>query len=199
MPKDFLHYYIEEADRIYSYRLKFACDDLDNAQMDRLESALGRYELHNCSAVRSTPIQEHPLDFPNISNTRVHIVDIELRYPASHDMLRNLAAESTGVNIGAVAVYGEHDPREDYTQDLLDPQTQRVLDEDYPEQEPVEEYYGKTLTDRLLDSLRKQREQRDVSVVTNELIPDQVHDDAGAAEHDPGEAGGVSPLGGTQR
>lgn len=201
MPNDFLQYYLRDADRIYRYKLKFACDALDGEAMDRLETALERYELQNCSAPRLTPIQEHPLDFPKVKNTRVAIVDCELRYPASHDMLRNLAAESTGVHIGSVAVYGEFDPRDTYTQDALRMEQDQkdgeaLLGTDYEQTDSVEEYYGKTLTDRLLADLARYREEKDTTVVTNSLIPEQVTDNEGVGGVDPGEAGGYSTLGG---
>lgn len=197
MANDFLHYYIREADRVYKYRLKFACDELDEAKMDRLETALERYELQSCSAPIVTPIQENPLDFPNARNTRVSIVDCEVRYPASHDMLRNIAAESTGVNIGAVAVYGEFDPRHEQTARLLDDsKREAVLGTDYEQTEGAQEMYGKTLTDRLLAELTKYREERKINIVTNTLIPEQVIDTDGIGGTDPGETGGYSPMGG---
>ena len=196
MANDFLHYYIREADRVYRYRLKFACDELDERAMDHLETALERYELQNCSSPTVTPIQENPLDFPNSRNTRVCIVDCEVRYPASHDMLRNLAAEATGVNIGSVAVYGEFDPRHAQTQQLLDDsKPEAVLGTDYEQTPGAQEQYGKTLTDRLLAELERHRAERDTKVVTNSLIPEQALDTQGVGGDDPGEAGGFSPLG----
>lgn len=199
MANDFLHYYIREADRVYKYRLKFACDELDGDMMDRLEAALERYELQNCSAPTVTPIQESPLDFPNVRNTRVCIVDCEVRYPASHDMLRTMAAEATGVNIGSVAVYGEFDPRHEQTEQLLDDsKPEAVLGTDYEDTEGAQEQYGKTLTDRLLGELARYREERETHIVTNDLIPEQATDTEGVGGEDPGEEGGYSPLGGAK-
>lgn len=205
MANDFLHYYLKDADRVYKYRLKFACDELDDNTMDQLETGLNKYELQNCSTPKVTPIQEHPIDFPNIKNTRVCIVDCELRYPASHDLLRNIAAESTGVNIGAIAVYGEFDPRDQATEDALRMQEQSegedageaLLGTDYEDDGGADEYYGKTLTDRLLADLAKYRSEREDTTVTNSLIPDQVRDDFGVGVDDVGEAGGRSVIGGS--
>lgn len=199
MANDFLHYYIREADRVYKYRLKFACDELDEAMMDQLETALERYELQSCSAPTVTPIQENPLDFPKAHNTRVCIVDCEVRYPASHDMMRMMAAEATGVNVGSVAVYGEFDPRHAQTEELLDDsKPEAFLGTDYEQTEGAQEQYGKTLTDRLLAELAKYREERETQVVTNDLVPEQVTDTEGVGGADVGEGGGFSPLGGTR-
>lgn len=203
MANDFLYYYLNDADRVYKYKLKFACDELDEKAMSNLEASLERYELQNCSAPRTTPLQEHPLDFPKARNTRVCIVDCEVRYPASHDMLRNIAAESTGVNIGSIAVYGEFDPRDTYTEEALALQedgedVEAFLGRDYEQEQDVSDLYGKSLTDRLLAELAEYRKERETHVVTNDLIPDQVRDDSGVGGDDVGEHGGASVLGGAK-
>jgi hypothetical protein len=158
---------------------------------------LSKYDLKVAEAPRSTPIQEHPLDFPNIKNTRVHTTVVTLSYPATGDALRLAASEHTGVPIGAVAVYPVGDPRETYTEDATTEEQEYTprLGSDYEEGDDVTGLYGKGLTDEVMRIAKEEKDARRVDVVTNSLVPDQVIDDVGVGGDDVGEAGGFSVLG----
>ena len=201
MSDTFLHYYLHEKDQPYEYKVKIACDEFTDAQIDRLEMAFSKYDLVETSGLSTSPLQQNPLDFPNAKNTRVHALTVQLGYPATADHLRMLIAEHTGINIGCVAVYNMGDPREQYTEQLNSAADQTeyepVLGADYPDSDHSQ-LYGEQLTTEVARLAQDRVKQRKIHRVTNNLIPDQVHDDAGAAEQDPGEAGGFSPLGGTQ-
>jgi hypothetical protein len=203
MSKNFLNYYLEEADKEYVYKLKFACDDFTDEQLDRLESALSKYDLKSITPINRTPIQEHPLDFPNIKNSRVFITTVTLSYPASHDMLRQYVAEHSGVALVGVAVYSQHDARDGYTDHMLalkdgtwkqDYETK--LGTDHEQEHDVSGMYGDAYNKAFMEREAAKRKNRRVDVVTNSLIPQQHTDKEGVAEADPGEAGGVSVLGG---
>ena len=197
MPKTFLQYYLHEADEPYVYKIKFAVDELTDEHMDKLEMALSKYDLKVAEAPRSTPIQEHPIDFPNVKNTRVYTTDVTLGYPASGDALRLVASEHTGVPVANIAVYPVGDPREQYTEDAISEEEEYTprLGSDYEEGEDVSGLYGKKLTDEVARIAKDKKESRRTDVVTNSLIPDQVIDDLGVGGDDVGEAGGFSVLG----
>lgn len=203
MSKKFLNYYFEEADKEYEYKLKFACDDITDEQVEKLESALSKYDLKSITPFSRTPIQEHPLDFPNIKNSRVYITTIKLTYPVSHDMLRQYVAENTCVPLGAVAVYGENDIRDSYTEHMLEIASDEwkenyepKLGSDHEQEIDVTDLYGDKYNQEFLERELERRKNRKIHKVTNKLITDQVSDDAGVAEKDPGEHGGLSVLGG---
>lgn len=198
MPKTFLQYYLHEADEPYVYKIKFATDEFTDEQMDKLEMALSKYDLKVTEPVKSTPIQEHPLDFPNIKNTRVHTAVVTLGYPASGDALRLMASEYTGVPIAGVAVYPVGDPREKYTEDAVSTEEEYVprLGSELEEGDDASGLYGKQLTDEVMRIADENKKSRRVDVVTNSLIPDQIMDDVGVGGDDVGEAGGFSTLGG---
>lgn len=202
MSKNFLNYYLEEADKEYVYKLKFACDDFSDEQLEKLESALSKFDLKSITPLTRTPIQEHPLDFPNIKNSRVFITTVTLSYPASHDMLRQYVAQCSCVPLVGVAVYSEHDPRDGYTDHMLSiadgswkESYETLLGAEYEQEEDVSGLYGDAYNKALLDREAEKRKNRRVDVVTNSLIPEQVTDSEGVAASDPGEAGGVSVLG----
>lgn len=202
MAKNFLEYYINESSQEYVYKLKFACDDITDEQKNKLENGLAKFDLKNISEFTNTPIQSHPLDFPNVKNTRVHMVTVTLAYPASLDMLRQLVADYTGINLSLVAAYSQNDPREAYT-DHANKLANNDWKKDYvpalgSDYEPSDHshLYGEKLKTELMKQHAEKREARRIDIVTNKLIPEQVTDEEGIGGEDVGEAGGMSVLGG---
>jgi hypothetical protein len=63
--------YVAETKTEYKYVLKFAIHEMADDTVDKLEASLLKYDLKSASKFRKTPIQESPLDFPNIKNTPV--------------------------------------------------------------------------------------------------------------------------------
>ena len=74
--------YLTESVKQYDYKIKVA-GELDKGFADKLETALGKFDVAKLSAGKSYPIQETPLDFPQFKNTNVTIFDATTNYPAS--------------------------------------------------------------------------------------------------------------------
>lgn len=102
---------LQESQKKYKFTIKLAVDEVTDCMLDCIERSLQKYELESATKFKSTPIQESPLDFPNIKNSAVHISDIVISYPASRDMLRTILSNSLGLPLSTVAVYSENDPR----------------------------------------------------------------------------------------
>src|SRR4249920_3759655 len=73
--------YVAENKTEYKYVLKFAVNEMTDEMIDLIEAGLAKYDLKSASSFRKTPIQESPLDFPNVKFTPVFICDITLGYP----------------------------------------------------------------------------------------------------------------------
>lgn len=86
MTKTFIDY-LAESKKEYKFRLKFAGLDPDSFDDDALEALLDKYQLVSISKPKTTPIQEHPLDFPALSNTHVVIYDIVVSYPTTPQVM----------------------------------------------------------------------------------------------------------------
>ena len=112
--------YVAETKTDYKYVLKFAVNEMNDDMIDMLESSLKKYDLKSASSFRKTPIQESPLDFPNIKNTPVFICDLVLGYPGSLDFLRTYICNNMGISPQQLAVYSENDPRQIETDLYLD-------------------------------------------------------------------------------
>ena len=169
--------YVAEAKTEFKYVLKFAVSEMTDSMIDVLEAGLSRYDLKQASSFRKTPIQESPLDFPNVKNMPVHICDVTMGYPASLDFLRNYVCNIMGISESCLAVYSENDPRQIET-DLYIDRSSPEYKEKYktrlgsePEESGDKELYGETYNTKFLQELAKVQKERKVNVDDNPLSP----------------------------
>lgn len=168
--------YIAESKPQYKYMLKFAVNEMTDRMIDCLESALMKYELVEASSFRKTPIQESPLDFPNVRNTSVFICDVTLDYPASLDFLRTYVCNCLGLSPQVVAVYSDNDPRQIETDLFLErssPEYEKNykprLGSDYEQDFDAKKLYGEGYNTEFLKELEKVRKEREIKVVDTPL------------------------------
>ena len=173
--------YVAETKTDYKYVLKFAVHEMTDAMIDMLESCLKKYELKDASAFRKTPIQESPLDFPNVKNTPVFICDLTLGYPGSLDFLRTYLCSNMGISPQELAVYSENDPRQIETDLYLDRNSPEFrlkyktrLGSDHEETETVP--YGEKYNTSFLKELEKVSKERSTVTVENPLSPAETTD-----------------------
>jgi hypothetical protein len=174
--KSFINY-VAETKKEYNYLIKLAVNDVTDSTIDCLETCLAKYQLNKASAFRKTPIQESPLDFPNIKNSAVFMCDISMGYPASLDFLRNFIANSTGISESQIAVYSSNDPRQIETDLYVDRNSSEYkakyktrLGSDYEEVEGAKEAtYGEKYNVDFLKELEQIRKEREVVEVENAL------------------------------
>jgi len=173
--------YVAETKTDYNYVLKFAVNEMTEEMIDVLESCLKKYELVKASAFRKTPIQESPLDFPNVKNTSVFTCDLTMGYPASLDFLRTYLCSNMGVSPALLAVYSSNDPRQIETDLYLDrnsPEFKKKyktrLGSDHEETDTVP--YGEKYNTSFLQELQKVSKERAVTTVINPLSPTQSTD-----------------------
>lgn len=179
--KTFLSY-VAETKTEYNYVLKFAVNEMTDDMIDMLEASLKKYNLKKASAFRKTPIQESPLDFPNVKNTAVYICDLTLGYPGSLDFLRTYICGNLGVPMAQVAVYSENDPRQIET-DLYIDRSSPEYKEKYKtrlgsdhEETGNKNMYGETYNVDFLKELEKVRKEREATIVENPLSPKETTD-----------------------
>jgi hypothetical protein len=168
--------YVAENKITYSYVLKFAVHEMTDVMIDCLESCLKKYELKTASSFRKTPIQESPLDFPNVKNTAVFICNITMGYPASLDFLRTYVCNSLNISPALLAVYSENDPRQIETDLYIDRNSAEYkskykarLGTDHEETEVPA--YGEAHNLSFLRELEKVRKEMKATVVDNPLSP----------------------------
>lgn len=173
--------YVAETQTEYKYVLKFAIHEMADDIVDRLEASLLKYDLKRASKFRKTPIQESPLDFPNIKNTPVFICDITLGYPGSLDFLRTYICNALDLPPSQLAVYSENDPRQIETDLYLDRNSPEYkknykarLGTDLDDAEDVP--YGETYNTEFLKTLAQVAKDRKTTIVVNPLSPEETID-----------------------
>lgn len=201
MTKAFKDYLLAESTKEYAYKIKLAVNDLSEDQKDAMELALAKFDVRSVGAFKNTPIQQHPVDFPNVRNTQVYIAEFVLGYPVTVDELRMFLSNKIGINQQEIAVYNAYDPRDKNNEEAIairdgidEDEYETALGNDYPvEEKPA---YGKTYNDKFLKDLDKTRKERDIVEVENELSQKRKVDNTSVAVDDVGERGGWSVMGG---
>lgn len=183
--------YLFKRTKEYKFTIKIACDDLSEEQKNMLETCLTKFNLKDMSEYRETPIQSNPLDFPNVRNTRVYIVDVTVEYPTTPDVMQNYVAEKLGLSRMEIAVYTENDPRHVYTDEWLERMCyDKDEDEEYePRLSTPENWeegkYGQEVIDDVMNNHKDKREQRRVDYFYNNLSKEQEIDKDSHVDADP--------------
>jgi hypothetical protein len=82
--------YLAESERTYTYRIKIV-GEVANDFVKMLEEKLKQFDPVKISAVKKTPIQLKPADFPAHANESVASMDVEFRYPAIEPQIQQIA------------------------------------------------------------------------------------------------------------
>jgi len=112
--------YLVESERKYDFRIKIASANIDEHAVDRLEQFLSKYDLIEMSNPKKTIIQENPLDFYELTNVDVTIIDILTRLPVSSYVLQQDIKALLSLPDRYVVVRSSDDPIENQTNRLAD-------------------------------------------------------------------------------
>jgi hypothetical protein len=105
--------YLNEAKKIYEFSIGVA-GELPEGFADELESCLQRFSVASFGAGKKTPIQERPLDFPQLTNTEVTYWETGLNYPTTPQVLTEYIAQCCSCDRSNVIVKTDSDPRNEY-------------------------------------------------------------------------------------
>jgi hypothetical protein len=165
--------YLQESiqSKKYPFRVKVA-GMFTAEQEDKLKSMLDRYKVDSFKKVGTTPIQELPLDFPQVKNCEVSIYEVTLDYPTTQQELTEYISIGLSVNRSHLAVRSPNEPTEEYQHQ--EPKREGALldDPDYKESPNAqfEDYYGDKYNTgfikELNDILKLQRKARGEEIPT---------------------------------
>jgi hypothetical protein len=154
--------YLMEAETTYKFRLKLACECNDET-LDKLESALEKYELKSLSKPKRTPIQEHPADFQTLTNSEVHIMDAEVTYPVTSYQLYEYISQVVGIPANMLVVINKDHPEEIAREEALkeegDEYVTKLEDADYKDADSVkgEDHFGDKYNENMLKELETRK------------------------------------------
>ena len=157
--------YLTESAKQYDYKIKVA-GELDKDFANKLETALGKFDVAKLSAGKSYPIQETPLDFPQFKNVEVTIFDAVTNYPASVFEMTEYLANYLNLGRNQIVVRKPGEPSEEYQETMKvnkdKTEFESVLqDVEYKDAPKVkaDEVYGDKANQSLLKELLKDRKE----------------------------------------
>lgn len=103
--------YLAESKKTYAFKIGIAGDLPENVD-SRLKTALEKYSVASFKKSSSTPIQERPLDFPQLQNMNVTFFEVEIRYPTTEAVLQEYLGGSCGVSRSHLIVRNPAAPAE---------------------------------------------------------------------------------------
>ena len=104
--------YLAEAVKTYQARIKIA-GDLPEKFESKLKTYMDKYESISFKKTASTPVQEHPHEFPRLKNVEVTIFDVETAYPVSYQQLESVLKDEFGIVGDHIRVKHPTDPTEE--------------------------------------------------------------------------------------
>lgn len=110
IPKSFSDY-IEQSEREYSVRIKTLVP-LDDQAVEYIERILNKYVLKDMTKPVKTIMQKHPMDFSDVNNAEVYIVDVVTALPISAYVLQQELKLALNIPEKYIVVRNANDPRE---------------------------------------------------------------------------------------
>ena len=108
--KNFINY-LTEIQKTYEFKIKLANID-PSEYMDQLENALDAYGLESLSKAKRIPIETTCIDFPNIKNCQLYIMDVVLTYPVTSDQLSAIISDRVQLPFSQIVVVPKNHPEE---------------------------------------------------------------------------------------
>lgn len=152
---------LNESKKTYAFKIGLA-GDLPEAINDRLKTALERYGVINMTSGKKTPIQERPLEFPNLQNTHITYYEVELQYPTTDAVLQEYLGHFCSIPASHVRVRNANVPLE-----VEEPNNEKsetyepLLTKEHIDAISAQELVGENRVMDLLKELEKERKERE--------------------------------------
>ena len=153
--KDFL----TESNKTYEFKVGIA-GELPEGCPDTMKTSLAKFDLQSLSAGKKTPIQERPLDFPNLHNMEVTYFDVAVNYPTTPQVLGEYLSQCCGINGGHIMVRTTGDMMEEYQTPKSEEAYQAKLTTEDMGGESAQDSVGENRVMDLLKELETARKER---------------------------------------
>lgn len=165
--------YLTENKKVYSFKVKVAGDIPENFQ-EGLKKSLEKYQIVTLEKM-TTPIQENPMDFPELTNKEVTIYDLVVEYPITAPEISNFVKDM-GVAEECFRVRGSSEPSE-YEQLGMDddPSGSALLNDPYYKESTAvkhKDYFGADFNKNFLKELAKAAKERTKELGQDKAKPD---------------------------
>ena len=163
--------YLTESKRTYEFKVGVA-GDLPEGFEDKMETALQKFACTKMSAGKKTPIQERPLDFPQLENTEVTYFEIECTYPTTVQVLQEYIGSCCRIPQSHIIVRNPEEPQELYQQEEIEKEYTAKLTQEDMGGESAQADAGPDRVMNLLKELETARKERDTDYVGDAPVGD---------------------------
>jgi hypothetical protein len=155
---------------VYSFKVKVA-GDLPEKFQENLKSSLEKFEVVTFDKM-TTPVQESPMDFPELSNRSITIFDLVLEYPITAPEI-SVHVKEQGISEEYFRVRGSGEPSE--IDQMIDENGNTVLNDPFYAAETkikTKDYFGDDFNKSFLKDLAKTAKERKKELGQDKGDPD---------------------------
>ena len=151
---------LTESKKTYEFKIGVA-GELPEGFEASMETSLKKFNVSNMTSGKKTPIQERPLDFPQLQNMEVTYFEVAVEYPTTSQVLQEYVGKCCGIDQAYIIVRNMNDPREEYQETKDDaPYEAMLTTEDMGGESAQESVAGNRVMD-LLKELETARKEND--------------------------------------
>jgi hypothetical protein len=150
---------LTESKKTYEFKIGVA-GELPEGFTDRLETGLKKFGLLKVSTGKKTPIQERPLDFPQLQNMEVTYFETEVEYPTTVQVLQEYLGKCCTIPQSHIIVRNPNEPQELYQNEKEDIVYEPILTKEDLGGENAQKSVGENRIMDLLKDLESARKQR---------------------------------------
>lgn len=107
--------YLTESKKTWNFKIKVA-GELPEKFESTLKNVLSKWDV-TLGERTTTPVQKLPLDFPQLENKEVHIIEITANYPVTSAEITSVVHETASLNPDMFVVRGCCEPTEHYQEE----------------------------------------------------------------------------------
>lgn len=155
---------LNESKKTYKFLIRVAGNLPENFEQS-LKTNLEKFSVVGISSPKRTPIQETPMDFPQLQNMEVTTFEVEVNYPTTKQVLENYLVDCCGVNHTHLNVRVPGEPVELDQQASEDTVYEPMLTKEDMGGESAQGFVGNNRVMDLLKELETARKDRSVDPI----------------------------------
>ena len=158
--------YLIESKKTYPFKIGIA-GELPEGCDDSLKTSLLKYGCTTLNKGKKTPIQERPLDFPQLENMEVTYYEIECTYPTTSQVLQEYLGRCCNIPQSHIIVRNPNEPQELYQEEKDETEYVAKLTVEDLESESGQKSVGSNRVMDLLKELETARKENTANPIEN--------------------------------
>lgn len=151
---------LTESHKTYPWKIGIAGPMPEGCE-DKLRRCMDKWTVAEWKKGSKTPIQERPLDFPQLENIDVQYWDAEVRYPTTRDAVQEYIAMCCDVPASHIIVRHPEEPQELYQEKKEETEYETLLTQEELGGESAQKDAAESRIMDLLKELESARKDRD--------------------------------------